>query len=398
MLRTETAALPVEAKDVLDVLPRRIGEAGPSGGPTLVCVGSLHGNEPPGALALQRLLPRLAADPRGLRGRLVGLLGNRVAFARGQRYLDADLNRIWQAERLARVRAGVDPRVAEEAELRELSEVLDRELERDPFARFLDLHSTSGDGPAFTTLDDTLANRVLAFALPVPHVLGLEEELSGTMIGHLNERRVPAIGFEAGQHVDPLSIERAEAAVWVTMETCGLLEPGAREEVAAARRLLEREGRARPEVIEVRHRHAVVAGDGFSMLEGFESFQPVQAGQVLAADATGPIAAREDGLILMPLYQEQGSDGFFVVRRVNPIWLAVSAWVRKLRMDRFVHWLPGVRRSAEEHGVFLVDRSLARWFALQVFHLLGFRRRSIEGPTLEMVRRDGGRRSAPGAR
>ena len=379
---------PREEVHPLPGIPRRLGSAGPRDGPTLICVGGLHGNEPPGVLALQRVLPRLEEDPRGLAGRIVGLAGNRAALAQDKRFLDADLNRIWRPERIECLRSGAEPTAADDRELFELSHVLDQELAESPEARILDLHSTSGDGPAFTTLDDSLANRALAFELPVPHVLGIEEELAGTMVGHLNERGFAAIGFESGRHQDPTSIDRAEAAVWIAMEACGVLERDSRPEVEEARRFLVRESRTRPDVVEVRHRHSCRPEDGFVMVPGYESFQEMQRGEVLAHDSAGPIVAERKAMILMPLYQSQGTDGFFVIHRVNPLWLTVSAWVRRRRMCRLLHWLPGVRRDAEKAGAFRVDRSRARWLALQIFHLLGFRRSGALGPVLLMTRRE----------
>lgn len=392
MLEREPATRPADG--VLPGLPRRLGSVGSPGGPTLVCIGGLHGNEPPGVLALLRILGRLRAESTGLAGRLVALSGNRRALARGERYLDDDLNRIWLAERVERVRQGPPSSIAEEEEMWELSEALDRELSQAAGAHVLDLHSTSGEGPAFVTLDDTLANRAFAMCLPAPHVLGLEEELAGTLLGHLVARGITAIGFEAGQHSDPASVDRAEAAVWIAMETCGVLERGRRPEVDRARRLLSSESRARPGVVEVRYRHAVEDGSGFRMLPGRRSFERVRAGELLANDSRGPIVSPVDGMILMPLYQDRGDDGFFVIRRVNPAWLGVSAWLRRSGVDRFAHWLPGVRRHPERPSAFSVDRSRARWLALQVFHLLGYRRQSESAGSLVMVRRDGGRPSA----
>ena len=82
---------------------------------------------------------------------------------------------------------------------RELTEAHDiarraRGLELDPEGRaaLLDVHSTSGGGAAFTSLDDTLANRALAFAIPVPHVWGWRRSWAGTLVSHVNERGVPA--------------------------------------------------------------------------------------------------------------------------------------------------------------------------------------------------------------
>ena len=53
------------------------------------------------------------------------------------------------------------------------------------------------------------------------------------------------------------------------------------------------------------------------MKKGFKNFDPIKKGDVLAEDNTGLILAKMDGLILMPLYQSKGSDGFYVVRPVE---------------------------------------------------------------------------------
>jgi len=55
------------------------------------------------------------------------------------------------------------------------------------------------------------------------------------------------------------------------------------------------------------------------------------------------------------------------------LWLSVSAVLRRLRLDRIVHWLPGVRRGTERDDL-VADRHVARWFTVEIFHLLGFRK------------------------
>jgi succinylglutamate desuccinylase len=50
------------------------------------------------------------------------------------------------------------------------------------------------------------------------------------------------------------------------------------------------------------------------MREGYKNFQAIKAGEVLADDKNGEIVAPEDCLLLMPLYQRQGTDGFFLVK------------------------------------------------------------------------------------
>jgi len=354
----------------------------------LVCMGGLHGNEPAGVFALRRVFQALVDRAHDMHGSFVALSGNGRSLARNERYIDADLNRIWTRERVTELRESREPRGSEEEELLDIDGVLAKIV---PTARgpvsFIDLHSTSGGGPSFSLLDDTLANRRLAFSLPVTHVLGLEEELSGTFLGFLNDQGYAATGYECGQHSDPASIDRAEAAVWVLLEGAGVLPPGAFAEVAAARAYLTAESASLPDVVEVRYRHHISPGDAFVMRPGFANFQAVSQGEGLADSALGEISAWLPGMILMPLYQSKGEDGFFIVRSVHLFWLWLSMIMRRLRAERFMHRLPGVCKDPEHPGQLLVDTGRARWLALQLFHLLGFRRRRGRNRTLRMSRR-----------
>ncbi len=389
----QDAALP-EHRASLANLQRVIGDVGGHlGGPTLICVGGLHGNEPSGVHGLRRVVRALVENPHGLQGRMLALSGNRAALEADQRYFEHDLNRAWTPQRLALVHARDDALSYEDAELRDLEALIGQAVDAAPgYAAVFDLHSTSGGGPPFVTMDDTLSNRALAFQIPAPHVLGLEEELAGTMLGYWIERGVPAVGFESGQHSDPGSVDRAEAAVWITLESSGVLASGARSEVAAARDLLNTTAAGLPKVVEVRYREPVHLGVPFRMRPGYVSFQSVRRGDQLATNGTDAITAPESGLILMPLYQTQGEDGFFIVRPVRSFWLRISAMLRHLRMDRIAHWLPGVKRHPELEGAFLVNRKRARAFALEIFHLLGFRKRVMSKETLVVTPRERRRR------
>jgi succinylglutamate desuccinylase len=195
--------------------------------------------------------------------------------------------------------------------------------------------------------------------------------------------------FEAGQHDDPQAAERAEAAVWLALEITGVLAAGSRPEVAAARRRLARESRRLPQLVEVRYRHGITHEDHFRMIPGFSTFQPVEQGQAVAVDREGDVRAPHPGLLLMPLYQSQGDDGFFIVRPVARMWLRLSSVLRRLHLEHGLRLLPGVQRHPELAGSFLVDRRVARVAALQLFHLLGFRRRGPgTGRYLVMTRRE----------
>jgi succinylglutamate desuccinylase len=346
-------------------------------GPTLVAIGGVHGNEPAGVAALLRVIEALSGRQAALSGELVALAGNRQALARGERYLARDLNRSWTAERVEALRrkAAAAPLLAEDREQLELLAALEEAFGRARGRTYvLDLHSTSGEGPPFVVLADSPRSRAFGGALEAPMVLGLEEQLEGTLLSYLVDRGRVTVAFESGQHADPLSVDRAEAAVWRALLAAGLLDRG---EAPAAGLLgggLAPGGRRLPRVVRVRYRHALGPEDGFRMRPGYRNFQPVERGERLAHDRRGIVASPESGLILMPLYQEKGDDGFFLVRAVGRVWLGLSALLRRLGADRVVHRLPGVRRHPERAGTYLVDRRVARWYALELFHLLGFRR------------------------
>ncbi len=369
-------------------VPRVLGRVDASEpGPTLIVIGGLHGNETSGVEALQRILPHLATGYGGLtRGTVVGLTGNRQALRQGRRFLVDDLNRHWIPDRVTRLRTATAPLVAEDRELMEL--LLKIEALQDDSSDtvyLLDLHTTSAPRLPFATLDDTLSNRPFAFAFPVPVVLGLEEELEGTLNSYVGAMGLVTAGFESGQHGTSDAVDRAEAAIWIALSAVGIVGP--RPEVTVARQRLTAECEGVPHVVEVRYRHAVFPEDSYRMDPGYENFLPVYAGQALGADRRGSVRSPITGLLLMPLYQEQGADGFFVVREVKRLWLALSATLRRLRLERFLHWLPGVHRHPERFETFTVDRRYARWLALELFHLLGFRRLSTTDRFLTMTRR-----------
>jgi succinylglutamate desuccinylase len=378
-------------------LPRVLGSYSTGiPGPLVIATGGIHGNEPSGAWAIVRLFEALNAAAPRFRGRVLGLSGNLQALNRGERFLDRDLNRAWRPDRLAAL-AGAQPEAlgGEDRELVELSGEIEAALTvRTGAAVFLDLHTTSSDSAPFAIVSDSRVNRRLALALKVPILLGLEESLEGTLLNWVNQLGHVAIGFEAGQHDAPESAARQEAALWLTLVAAGCLAEEDAERIgdlSARRALLVEATRGLPSALELRHRHAIRPEDEFAMNPGFKNFFPIQKGSVVAHDRGGDVRAEEGGYLFMPLYQKLGDDGYFLVRRVKPFWLGLSTLLRTLRFDRLLPLLPGVRRVPSQAGgktdALLLDTNIARGFALDLCHLLGFRKESHDGPLLIVERR-----------
>lgn len=369
--------------------PRELGRYdGAAPGPTLVAVGALHGNEPAGPAAIRAVLARLERERLPLAGRFLGFVGNRRALAAGMRYLGRDLNRHWSQESLRAVLAGGRSASPEDRELAELADAFVPWLAAASApVVFVDLHSTSAAGAPFVCMADVLRNRPIAFALPVPVLLGIEEAIDGSMMGYLAELGHVAIAVEGGQHDDPETARRLEAALWLALVGAGSLAPEALPDLAEQAERLARAAAGLPEVLEVRHRHPVHPADDFRMRPGFANFAPVARGAPLADDARGEIRAPESGRLLMPLYQRQGEDGFFLARPVAPFWLRLSARLRRWRAERWLAALPGVARDPGDPDRLIVDPKIARFQAVNLFHLLGYRRVRDRGGRLLFSRR-----------
>jgi succinylglutamate desuccinylase len=381
----------LELSTSLTNIPRELGRyGGTTPGPLVICIGGMHGNEPAGIFAARHVLQTLQATQAVFRGEFIALSGNRTALAQRCRYLTQDFNRLWTATRMSNLHRSPAPvpQNSEEKEQQELLSAIESALarRRGPVI-FLDLHTTSADGVAFTVISDTILNRRLALSIPAPVILGLEECLDGTTLNYINDLGYIAVGFEGGQHEAPASIEHHEAAIWTILQTAGCLRAEAAPQADALREQLARDTKNAPRIVEIRYRHAIQEGDQFVMEPGFSNFQPVKRGQLLARNRHGDIRAPETGLILMPLYQSQGSDGFFLVRAVKPFWLQVAFWLRRLRVERALPWLPGIRRHPTLPDALLVNPRIARWFVLELFHLLGFRKQRVEGELLVVSRR-----------
>jgi succinylglutamate desuccinylase len=359
-------------------------------GPTVIVTAGIHGNESAGIVAAERVISRLVRERPQTQGRFVCMAGNLRALRESVRFIDVDLNRQWTQDKVSALTAGTTAgrQAAEHVEQLALIELIGDEIRtaRGPVF-FVDMHTSSADGPPFMTVGDTLLNREFSGNFPLPVILGLEEQVDGSLLEFLNNYGLVTLGIEGGRHDSDAAADRLEAVLLLALVATGVLAANALPDLARYRGLLAEQARGIPRVIEVRHRHAVEPSDRFRMDPGFVNFKPVRKGQLLAQDAHGDVLCPEDGLILLPLYQGQGDDGFFIARRVRPLRIAVSGMLRRLRVGRMVRLLPGVHRHQGQRGVLRVNTRIARFYPLDVFHLFGFRKLRSEGAHLIVSRR-----------
>ena len=302
--------------------------------------------------------------------------------------MDEDLNRIWTTSRMGGTRSSGSGGTVEQVQQQELRLQIESALrDQDDLVYFLDLHTTSAPGMPFSVFGDTLPNRHLARALSVPIVLGLDEHLEGTLLNYVNGMGHVGVGFEGGCHESLSAVEEHELALWRTLVHAGCLTRSDIANMSQLTQNFEKRVHGVPAIVEIRYRHNVDEHDDFRMEPGFENLGPVAEGQLIAHDVRGEVRAIESGRILMPLYQRQGNDGFFIVRKIRPFWLGVAARMRRLRLDVIVPYLPGVKRHSDRPDTLIINPRIARWFVIEIFHILGFRKQRPEGGRLVLKRR-----------
>lgn len=309
-------------------MKRIIGRySGQEKGPLLICFGGVHGNEPAGVQALELMFKMLEVEPItnpafSYKGALLGLIGNTEAYKSGQRFIDTDLNRIWTKEKVDFVSQAKEYVLNnEEKELKALIHTIQDEIENyQPHEIYiLDLHTTSSYGGIFTIACDDQRSMEIAMELHAPVITGMLEGIYGTTLHYFNEDNfsVPTTGvlFESGQHTEPLSVNRAIAAITNCMRTIGSID--ARHIENRHDRILIEYSRKLPKVATLVLRHEISNGDQFEMMPNYHNFQKVSKGEIIATNKYGAVSVPEDSLLLMPLYQKQGEDGFFLVKKLE---------------------------------------------------------------------------------
>lgn len=381
----------IENPQSIKQISRFIGQViGEQKGPTLIFFGGIHGNEPAGVKALENLFKKLDKDSFRIRGALVGIRGNIPALLQGKRFLDQDLNRLWTEENIAVIKnKSISELEAEEIELLEIEQLITEMLASyyPPFY-FIDFHTTSSKTLPFITINDALINRKFSRQFPVPIILGIEEYLEGPLLSRMNKLGYLSLGFESGKHNEEAAVKNSIAFIWLTLVFSGVVTKQDVLDFDTHYEQLKSSANKDSSFYEVVHRQELKKNDEFSMLNGYESFQKVTKGTLLAIQNREKISVEEDTILFMPLYQQQGAEGFFLIKN-TPKWaLKISALLRKSRMDSLLTFLPGISWSDTTKESLLVNLSVARFFTKSFFHLLGYRNREVDATHILMHNRE----------
>lgn len=302
------------SEEIKHDIPRIIGKySSGKKGPLLFVTGGIHGNEPSGVKALETVFKELEKTKPEIEGTIIGVAGNKNALNQNKRYIDEDLNRTWTSENIEA--GGRDTH--ETKEMFEIIDILKKYPEEDFTKRyFLDCHTTSSASLPYVSVQEVNDNDEWAHKFPTYIIRGFSDIITGDIDHYLSRIGMTGFVFEAGQHTDKTSQENHEGVIWLALkEACGLDLSKISTYPECVDRFAEKN--APPQkTFEIIHRHGLEDSDIFEMEPGYENFQKIEKGELLAKQNGNEVKSEWDARIFMPLYQAQGNDGFFVVKEV----------------------------------------------------------------------------------
>jgi succinylglutamate desuccinylase len=296
-----------------------IGEIdGKNDGPRIIAIAGLHGNEPTGVQALEDLMNILKPYEDEVNGSLLALKGNTEALKVNKRYIDEDMNRLWRTSILDKIRRSdrEDLVSVERRMIKDLLDIMDPLIlnhDRPDKIILADLHTFSGQRGMFTITKRDEDHIKLLSQLRMPLIYGIENTLHGTTMDFADEWDHIGFAFESGSHGTQESRRNAVAGLMVLLVSSGYLNASTIPDYSRYYDFLMKQVAHLPKHVKFIYKHIIEDDDEFKMRPGFGNFDRVEVGDWLANDKYGKIKAQARGYLLMPLYQEQGNDGFFIV-------------------------------------------------------------------------------------
>lgn len=293
-------------------------------GPLLIVLGAMHGNESAGVEAIKNVFELINNEPNHnpdfcFYGKVIGLIGNLKAYQKRVRFIDKDINRHLLNHHVERIfKLPEEMLDAEDQEIKAILTLIHEQVKLyNPSKLYiLDIHTTSAQGGIFTIPSDTIESVQIALDIHAPVVQGMLDGIKGTTLHFFKSENMgidtTAVTFEAGEHYDPISIKNATSALINCLRAIGCVERKNIEE--KHNNWLYQMSKNLPTKTKLIFRQPVNKDDNFKMLPNFKNFQLVEAGTLLAKNKYGEIRAKETSRVLMPLYQPQGEDGFFLIK------------------------------------------------------------------------------------
>jgi succinylglutamate desuccinylase len=254
-------------------------------GPTSVILAGVHGNEPAGILAFEKIIPLLVVDA----GKVIFDIGNPEAVKKGIRFMDINLNRMLLPDERLTAEQKETLEYGRSREIMQLLESADA---------LLDIHTSRNEkSKVFAICEDNSLE--IAAQLPVNLVCkGFDEYHPGSTDGFMKDKI--GICIECGQHLDLNAGQVAYRAIHAFLVAMGHLEKG---NVYVYKQ----------KILNIFHLHRNKMP--FVRSKKFVDFEAVPANMIIGSDGDEEIRAPEDCTILFALdAAESGSECFLLAK------------------------------------------------------------------------------------
>ena len=169
----------------------------------------------------------------------------------------------------------------------------------------------------FTIVNNTKEANI-AKHLNIPIISNLFSKVKGSLVNYYHKKDITSIVFEGGAIGDPASINNHEAGIWKLLEANNFIQKN-----DIPRRILNNLEEMKnfsknvKGKYEVKYIHKIKDNDEFIMHPNINNFEKVEKNQTIAKDKNGLIKTTYSGYVLMPLYQEKGTEGFYIISKKN---------------------------------------------------------------------------------
>jgi len=300
-------------KEIFNNYERVIGNYHSNNNKTMIFIAAIHGNENSGLIALKRFFEEIKKSNIKIEGTIIGLIGNLNALKKNTRYIDNDMNRMW-TEKIMHSKS--NNHISEKKELLILNSLIEKIISRKSTKKIsiIDLHNTSSPSGVFTIVNNA-KERKLAKHLNIPIIEDLFAKIKGSLANYYNQKNITSIVFEGGAIGDPAAVNNHESGIWTLLEKNGFIS-----EKTIPKRILKNLSNMKSfsqqvnGSYSVKYIHKIKKDHHFLMHPNIRNFEKVEKKQIIAEDKNGPIMSPMTGHVLMPLYQEQGQEGFYIIQ------------------------------------------------------------------------------------
>jgi len=259
-------------------------------GKRLVILAGVHGDEPCGVQALEKIISNLKI----IRGQVTFILGNPNAVKENKRFIDVNLNRMFRSDTELSTK---DKNSYEYKRSRELMPFLE---EADAM---LDIHS-SGTPNSVPFIICEPQSFSLAEKLPVDIIsYGWDEHEPGGTDYFVNKSGGLGLCIECGYHLDPKSHLRAEAAVYDFLSAMEAIEEKVRRQSDFRMK----------KYLEVYYLYKT--DTGFIPARDFSDFDTVSENELIGNDGSKEVRVPEVSMVLFVRERKNSNEEAFLLVR-----------------------------------------------------------------------------------